>query len=72
MCMNISLATFLCLYRVSCSLKAFRRAADSFAITDRSSAAVLQARTALMRSLQSVRMTYDNILGKAELDNLLI
>ena len=52
MWMNMSLATFRCLYRVSWSLKALRSAADSLAMTERSSAAVLHALTALIRSLQ--------------------
>jgi hypothetical protein len=53
MWINMSLATFRCLYRVSWSLNAFRRAADSLAMIERSSAAVLQALTALIRSLSN-------------------
>jgi len=69
MWMNISLATFRCLYRVSWSLKAFRRAADSLAMIERSSAAVLQALTALIKSLQ---VNKDQRVGQGEHATLLV
>ena len=50
MCMNSILATLRCRYWLSSSLNADLMAADSLAMTSRSSAAVLQARTARMSS----------------------
>lgn len=71
MCINNSFATFRCRKCACSSRMAVRIMADSLAITDRSSAAVLQARTLRIKSRSFMDMMMkddDNDVDVGEMD----